>query len=177
MMNECPHMDVRNQEYTGWWNEFKNTKSRESIEIRCGNNLTKWNLLMCALNNCLPLTLSSDPYESIPAIFEAMHLIKPTCSISTDAIFKTLDFADNLFTVMPFSPDMIGSLFSVHLIWMGKSPLTIIHETPVLSPVLNDSSPNVNGIICGGTALKLKSESGVYETDVIFDDVFCRNHD
>lgn len=34
---------------------------------------------------------------------------------------------------------------------MGKSPLTIIHETPVLSPVLNDSSPNVNGIICGGT--------------------------
>lgn len=96
---------------------------------------------------CVPLTLNSDEYMSDPAIFSAIHLIVPRCSLSTDAIFKTDDLAENLLIIMPFSPDTMGSLFKVHLICIGKSPLTIIHETPVLSPVLNDSSPNVNGII------------------------------
>lgn len=106
----------------------------------------------------VPLTLSSDAYASEPAKFSAMHFMMPRCSFSTDPMFKTLDFADNLLIVMPFSPDIIGSLFSVHFIWMGKSPLTIIHETPVLSPVLNDSSPNVNGIICGRTIYKVRKK-------------------
>lgn len=80
-----------------------------------------------------------------------MHLTTPRCSFSTAAIFSTLVFADNLTTVMPFSPDTIGCSFNVHRMLIGKSPLTIIQDTPVLSPVLKDSSPNVNGMICGGT--------------------------
>lgn len=99
----------------------------------------------------VPLTANSDAYVSKPAMFSAIHLIRPRCSFSTEAMFSTLDLADSLLIVMPFSPDMIGSLLSVHLIWMGRSPLTIMQETPVLSPVLNDSSPKVNGIICGRT--------------------------
>lgn len=107
----------------------------------------------------VPFTASSEAYVSNPAIFSAMHLIRPRCPFSTDAIFKTLDLADNLLIAMPFSPEIIGSLLSVHLIWMGRSPLTIMQETPVLSPVLNESSPNVNGIICGGTVVETISES------------------
>lgn len=64
----------------------------------------------------VPLTISSDEYVSDPAIFSAIHFMIPRCSLSTDAIFKTLDFADNLLIVMPFSPDMIGLLFSVQKI-------------------------------------------------------------
>lgn len=52
---------------------------------------------------------------------------------------------------MPFSPDTIGDEFRVHLMVIGKSPLIIMHEMPVLSPVLKYSSPNENGVICGAT--------------------------
>ncbi len=45
----------------------------------------------------------------------------------------------------------IGEAFSVHVKLIGRSPFTMIQETPVLSPVFKDSLPNVNWDICGGT--------------------------
>lgn len=87
-------------------------------------------------------------------MFSAIHFIVPRCSSVNEFIFKILDFGDSLTIVIPFSPDTIGDEFSVHFMLIGKSPLTIIQETPVLSPVLKNSSPNVNGDIWGGTKWK-----------------------
>lgn len=67
-------------------------------------------------------------------------------------MFRTLVLADNLITEIPISLfDVIGEELSVHVIWIGRSPFTIIQETPVLSPALKESCPNVNGMISGGT--------------------------
>ena len=107
---------------------------------------TKW------LNRILlPLTCNSVEYSATPAKLSAVHLTTPRCSFSTDAIFRTLDLAESFTTVMPFSPETIGAPFKVHFIVIGRSPLRIMHETPVLSPVLNVSWPKLNGIICGAT--------------------------
>lgn len=67
-------------------------------------------------------------------------------------MFRTLVLADNLMIEMPISLfDTMGDELRVHFRFIGTSPFTIIQETPVLSPALNESCPNVNGMISGGT--------------------------
>jgi hypothetical protein len=70
------------------------------------------------------------------------------------SILSALKRFDILVTSILFSPEIIGLEFKVQTISNGKSPLLIIQFTTTLSPGLNASSPNVNGITCGGTVGK-----------------------
>lgn len=46
---------------------------------------------------------------------------------------------------------LICSPLNLHVNVTGRSPLLITHDTEAVSPSFRISSPNSNGVICGGT--------------------------
>lgn len=49
---------------------------------------------------------------------------------------------------------LISSPLNRQMNLTGKSPLLITHDTDAVSPSFRISSPNSNGVICGGTIIR-----------------------
>lgn len=101
----------------------------------------------------LPFTARAAVWLEAPALFDAVQVYSPACLAATASIDRTLrrlPFVIENWSVL--SAD-IGSPLNAQVMSIGKSPLRMEQVAEIASPEFTGSSPNVNGKICGATAI------------------------
>lgn len=97
---------------------------------------------------------SSLEYETLPALFCAVHVYFPLCSGIIEAIDKRLDRSPSLVVVIS-GLDENSLPWRLHVIVIGLSPFDTWQINWTLSPVFISSSTE-NGTMCGNSEVKFQ---------------------
>jgi len=108
---------------------------------------------VCMHAHVLPFTARAAVWLEAPALFDAVQVYSPACLAATASIDRTLRRLPFVIENWSALSADIGSPLNAQAMSIGKSPLRMEQVAEIASPEFTGSSPNVNGKICGATAI------------------------
>ena len=145
------------KDYEYWWRDWRRCGEKEGFVFarrrKNSRNVVAYIDTREHMRAMLPFTARAAVWLEAPALFDAVQVYSPACLAATASIDRTLRRL--LFVIENWSvlSTDIGSPLNAQAMSIGKSPLRMEQVAEIASPEFIGSSPNVNGNICGATAI------------------------